>query len=97
MLNEYITKSEENIAYREIDGEFIIVNLKESTFHTLNSVASFIWQQVDGKTKVEEIIEMVCQEFEVDHETAQKDCLEFIGKLKDKELLTTSFQPFKKN
>jgi len=70
-----------------IDGEAVVVNLKDSTFHTLNPVATFIWEQADGQIKAEQIIEKICQEFEVDRVTAEKDCLEFLGELISKGLV----------
>lgn len=97
MLNNYVVKNNEKTAHRIIDGEAVVVNLRDSTFHTLNSVATFIWQQADGKTSVKEIIKKICQEFEVDQDTAERDCLEFISKAVDKDMLLLSPHPFNKD
>jgi len=82
-----VNKNNEKTAYRIVDGEAVVVNLKDSTFHTLNPVATFIWEQADGQIKAEQIIEKICQEFEVDRVTAEKDCLEFLGELISKGLV----------
>ena len=93
MLDEYVVKNNEKTAYRTINGEAVVVNLKDSTFHTLNPVATFIWEQADGQTKTEQMIEKICQEFEVDRDTAEKDCLEFLGELVSKGLVVLSQNP----
>ena len=93
MLDDYINKNNEKTAYRTIDGEAVVVNLKDSTFHTLNPVATFIWEQADGRIKTRQIIEKICEEFEVDWVTAEKDCLEFLGQLIDKGLVVLSQNP----
>ncbi len=93
MLDEYVVKNDEKTAYRIINGEAVVVNLKDSTFHTLNPVATFIWEQADGRVKAEQIIEKISQEFEVDLETAKRDCLEFLGELIRKDLVVLSKNP----
>ena len=93
MLDEYVAKNNEKTAYRTINGEAVVVNLKDSTFHTLNPVATFIWEQADGQTKTKQMIEKICQEFEVDRDTAEKDCLEFLGELVSKGLVLLSQNP----
>lgn len=90
MLNKYVAKNNEKTAHRIIDGEAVVVNLTDSTFHALNPVATFIWQQADGKTRVKEIAQKMCQEFEIDRDTAEKDCLEFISELVNKDMLILS-------
>ncbi len=93
MLDQYVVKNNEKTAYRIIDGEAVVVNLKDSTFHTLNPVATFIWEKADGRVKVEQIIKEICQEFEVDWGTAERDCREFLGELASKGLVVLSQNP----
>jgi len=93
MLDEYVVKNNEKTAYRIIDGEAVVVNLKDSTFHTLNPVATFIWEQADGRIKAGQIVGKICQEFEVDWHTAEKDCLEFLHELVSKGLVVLSQNP----
>ncbi|MDI6723990.1 MAG: PqqD family protein [Methanobacterium sp.] len=90
MLNEYIALNNDKIAYRIIDGEAVIVDLKESKLNVLNPVATFILEHIDGQTQVKEIIEMISEEFDVDYGTAKKDCIDFISKLKDEKIVTLS-------
>lgn len=87
MINKYPLINKKKIAYRIIDGEAVVLNLENGTFHTYNSLATFIWQQADGKTSIKDIIESVVREFEVDEKQCQEDCVGFIQELVEKELI----------
>lgn len=89
-MNERFIINEKNVAFRIIDGEAIVVNLKKSNFHTLNPVATFIWNNLDGKTQVQEIIKNISNEFDVEPDLARKDCLEFLNDLLNEGLITKS-------
>jgi methyltransferase-like protein len=64
MLNKYVRVNEEKIAYRTINGEAIILNLKTNIFYTLNPVATSIWGQLDGKATIKDIAEKLSQELQ---------------------------------
>lgn len=75
-------------AYRVIDGEGVIVHLDSSMLYSLNPVATLIWKMCDEKTTVKEIVDnFIKEEFEVESEVAEKDCLEFVHDFIDKGLL----------
>lgn len=93
MWNSYIAVNNKKTAYRIIDEEATVVNLKDSTFHTLNPVATFIWQQLDGKKQLKTIVDEICLEFDVDENTAKKDCVDFIQALLKEELVSKSSEP----
>lgn len=79
-----------DVAYRIIDGEAILVGAKKGRIYSLNTVGSRIWEMVDGKVNVSEIIANICQIFEVEEEQARKDSLEFLQALIDREILVLS-------
>ena len=67
MIGEkYIARSSA-IAARLIGGEMMIMSAVDSTFFTLNEVATLIWQAADGRTPLSAIVsDKICPEFEVD-------------------------------
>ena len=87
MINELFIKNDEKTAYRIIEDEAVVVNVNESTFHTLNPVATLIWKNLDGNNRVEDLVQIIGEEFDVDPETALKDCIEFINDLLKKNLI----------
>lgn len=75
-------------AWRPIAGETVIVTPIDSYMHTLNDPAGFIWQKSDGDFTVRQVVEGMCKEFDVDEETARRDCLEFLQELMEKDMVT---------
>jgi hypothetical protein len=65
------------IAWRMVDEEAVLVNVKQDKVIHLNPVGSFIWSKMDGQASIQEIADAVVEEFEVDLETALEDCLYF--------------------
>jgi len=91
---KYIARSSA-IAARLLGGEMMIMSAVDSTFFTLNEVATAIWQAADGRTPLSEIVKTrVCQDFDVDLETASHDAEHFVGELSAHGILLVSDQPF---
>jgi hypothetical protein len=93
MAEKYITRSKA-IAARLVGGEMMVMSAVDSTFFTLNEVASAIWQAADGRTPLSKIVTgKICQEFDVDPEQAQRGADRFVDELSQHGILLVSDQP----
>jgi len=86
---------EADLVSREIAGETIIVPIRGrvgdlDSIYTLNEVGASIWNLLDGRTTVSQIVEAICQDFDVTVEEARKDALEFLETLKQANLIRPS-------
>jgi hypothetical protein len=89
----YIAQSSA-IAARMLGDETMIMSAVDSTFFTLNEVASAIWQAADGRTPLSEIVEKrICAEFDVDPVTAASDAENFVRELSEHGILMVSEKP----
>ncbi len=89
----YITRSSA-IAARALGGEMMVMNSANSTFFTLNEVATAIFQAADGRTPLQEIVRnRICQQFDVDPDQAQVDAEQFVSELSGHGVLLVSNQP----
>jgi hypothetical protein len=89
----YIARSSA-IAARALAGEMMVMNPADSTFFTLNEVATTIFQAADGCTSLRDIVrERVCERFEVDFEQAHADAEQFVSELSGHGILLVSNQP----
>jgi hypothetical protein len=84
LTNCYI--KEKDFVTREIAGETIIVPVRGNvgdldSIYTLNELGTIIWQLIDGKKSVDQIIEAICNTYEVTAEQAEKDAIEFLNTL----------------
>jgi len=66
----------------------------DSTFFTLNEVATAIWQAADGQTPLSDIVShKICVEFDVDPTEASQDAEQFISELSAHGILLVSPEP----
>lgn len=93
MGNEYIAHGSA-IAARMLAGEMMIMSATDSTFFSLNEIATVIWQAADGKTPLSEIVvQTVCRDFEIELEEALRDAREFADQLSRHAILVVADQP----
>ncbi len=92
MSERYVLRSSA-IASRLLGGEMMVMSATDSTFFTLNEVATAIWQAADGHTPLSEIVtKNVRATFDVEPETALQDAQCFIDKLSGHGILLVSDQ-----
>ena len=79
-----------NVIGRIVDGEAVLVLPEKGKVKVLNEVGATIWELIDGKRSIQAIVAEICQEFEIDENTAQEDTLAFIDALIEREIVTLS-------
>jgi Coenzyme PQQ synthesis protein D (PqqD) len=92
MSEKYISKSGA-IAARLLGSEMMIMSATDSTFFTLDEVATVIWQAADGQTPLSQIALGICQQFDVDQQQAEADAEQFVGELAMHGILIVSDVP----
>jgi hypothetical protein len=93
MSEKYVVRSSA-IAARMLAGEMMVMNSADSTFFTLNEVATAIWQAADGHRPLSRIVkEDVCEKFDVDPARAQADAEHFVAELASHGILLVSDHP----
>jgi hypothetical protein len=89
----YISRSTA-VAARELAGEMMIMSATDSTLFSLNETATLIWNAADGKTSLGDIVQhKICQEFDVEPETAYRDAEALVTNLATLGILHLSTEP----
>lgn len=75
-----------SVVTRKTGNEYVLVpvtnNIADMTsVYTLNETGAFIWEQIDGKRSVIEIIAAVTKEYDIDNKIAEADVLSFIDNM----------------
>ena len=91
-MEQMLIEKSDNLIFREIDGEIVIIADDGSHIHMLNETATLIWKTTNDQTPVREIITKMCDEYDVDEDTASQDISETIKRLSDKKLIRISGQ-----
>ncbi len=74
-------------AARIIEGQALVITPEDSFLHTMNEVGTRIWEIAEKEIVIKDIIETICQEFEVNRDEACRDVIEFIQQMLDKNLI----------
>ena len=85
-------KRNEDFVYRKIENETILVPIKNNVgdmgcIYNLNEVGAFVWEHLDGEKTLDDLKNMVTQEFDVSAQEAEEDLIQFVGDLIDIEAI----------
>ena len=72
-----------SVVTRKTGNEYVLVPIANNiadmnSVNTLNETGAFIWEQINGKRTVEEIISILTEEYDIDKNTASEDVFSFI-------------------
>ncbi len=81
--NSIRVKRNEAAVWRVIDGEVVVLLPETDSLHALGGCGDRIWELLENETTVASIVDVICEEYEVEPETARKDITKFIQRLKN--------------
>ena len=84
-LNSILTQSS-SIVTRKTGNEYVLVPITNNiadmnSVYTLNETGAFIWELIDGKRTVDEIIIALTEEYDIDKQNAGSDVFSFIDNM----------------
>lgn len=82
-----------SVVCRPVGAESILVPIRNNVgnldfVYTLSPVAAHIWSLLDGEKAQDEIVEAVCEDYDVDRATAQADVSALLADLMDVSLVS---------
>lgn len=89
----FVSVSHDQVSSDFLDGETVILNLKDGVYYGLNAVGSRIWQLIQEKKSVGEIIETLLDEYDVDPEQCEREVLALLESLSSKGLVNIAEAP----
>ncbi len=78
-----ILSQSSSIVTRKTGNEYVLVPITDNiadmnSVYTLNETGAFIWEKINGKRSIEEIIKALTDEYDIDSSEAEKDVLSFV-------------------
>jgi hypothetical protein len=72
-----------SVVTRKTGNEYVLVPITNNiadmnSVYTLNETGAFIWEHIDGKRSIEEIIKELTAEYDIDPANAETDVLTFV-------------------
>jgi hypothetical protein len=90
---ESICMPSEDVVAREIEGELVIVPLTsgigdmEDELYTLNDSGKAIWDRLDGKRSLSNIVDELIIEYDVDRNEIEEDVIGLVSELLKRKML----------
>lgn len=88
-LKEFITINQD-VVFRELEGEAVILNLETGTYFGLNDVGTRIWNLMHTHGSLQKVAEIMQEEYEVPREVLERDLLGLVGRLSEKGLVSVA-------
>jgi len=76
-----------SVVTRKTGNEYVLVPVADNiadmnSVYTLNETGAFLWELIDGKNNIEDMIEALIREYDIDEQSATNDVLEFINEMR---------------
>jgi hypothetical protein len=86
-LTTVLTKSPD-AAYRTYDGQATIVLPSRAQVSVLNEIGSAVWERIDGRRTLAEILDGIVEEYDITREQALGDLEQFVSALRDQGMVS---------
>ncbi len=86
-LQSRLRPNEEEVAGKVMDGEAIIINLSNGIYYSMDKVGGLIWELIDGRYSLEEMVTALCARYDVSAEKAKSDVERLLGELVQENLV----------
>ncbi len=67
--------------FSEIDGQVVMLNVKKEAYFTLNDVGSSIWKEIEHPRKMEDLIHILTEAYDVTAEKCRDEMIPFLNEL----------------
>lgn len=80
-------KRRDGVPYKEVEGELLLLNLKDGNYFGLNSTGKYVWQLLDVAKTQADIVNAFKRKFKIKEEIAQRDISHLLRELKKQDLI----------
>jgi len=90
LTNHHIPLKSSGVAWQMVDGEAVILHISGQMLRGLNTVASHVWQRIDGNRTIEMIAQEVSTVFGCLENEVLTDVKHFVAELFEKDMVNFS-------
>jgi len=78
----------QEVLSQEVSGETVLLDMQSESYFGLDEVGTRIWQLLQEKHSLQEVFDVMLEEYDVEEKQLEKDLSELLNKLIDEELVT---------
>lgn len=86
-MNEPRWRRDVRLPFQEIQGQVVVVVPARRELHELDETAAFLWAELAKERTAPQLVDALCDAFEVTPEVAAADVREFLGDLETRGLV----------
>ncbi len=60
-----------------LDGDLVMMNEKLGRYYGISGVGARAWELLETPASIDDLVDTICQEYEIDTETCQQDIIRF--------------------
>ena len=72
---------------QQVDGEMVLLDMKSENYFGLDSVGTDIWQAIEKKKRLKEVLEILKEQYEADEDVLRRDLIAFVKQLQEQGLI----------
>ncbi len=89
-LQSCLRPNEQEVAAKVMDGEAIMINLSNGMYYSMNNVGGLIWEMIEGRHRLETIVEGVLSRYDGSAEQVRADVERVVAELVQENLVKVS-------
>ena len=76
-----------DVIFSDLQDEMIIMDMNSGRYFGLNETGAKIWSLLDKHDDLKKVVKNLCDEYEISKEKCEKEIIQFIKGLQQKELI----------
>jgi hypothetical protein len=72
----------------EMDGDLVMLSVERGEYFGISGVGTRIWELLERSASLDEIAMAIERDYEIDRDTARRDCERFVAELLRQQLVT---------
>lgn len=85
-INSIVMQSKE-INSTDLDDEKVMMNIQQGKYYALNSAASSIWERINEKISVKNLIDIIIKEYDVEYNVCEESVIKLLEELAKNNLI----------
>lgn len=85
-LNSIIVKNDSLISSK-LDEGLVMMSLENNSYYGLDEIGKRVWEIIEDKISVQDLINILTNEYNVSNEECQKDIMELLKQLKKEDMI----------
>ena len=86
-MNQEIRLRREDLEWRELEGEIVVLDLRRSTYLAVNRIGALLWPRLLGGATRDSLVQTLIDDFGLEGSEAESDVSAFLQALREQELL----------